>query len=183
MPSHKRDRQDGAFYLESVDALGVRQYAQHVGGLFVDRDPDSIVTRIELLQDTLDDKVIQCIIDALEPGRIHIFSSACEHFCVGASASGAIDLGDFTDGLSDYARLHDALGEICDLPTVVLCHGATRGGGMIFPSAANIVLATPDATFGFPEIRRGVLPGVVSGSDLDGEGKGGKRWARVSHQM
>ena len=33
---------------------------------------------------------------------------------------------------------------------------------MIFPSVADIVLATPDATFGFPEIRRGVLPSVVS---------------------
>ena len=33
---------------------------------------------------------------------------------------------------------------------------------MIFPSVADIVVATEDATFGFPEIRRGVLPGVVS---------------------
>ena len=33
---------------------------------------------------------------------------------------------------------------------------------MIFPSVADIVLATPDATFGFPEVRRGVLPGIVS---------------------
>ena len=33
---------------------------------------------------------------------------------------------------------------------------------MIFPSVADIVVATESATFGFPEIRRGVLPGVVS---------------------
>ena len=33
---------------------------------------------------------------------------------------------------------------------------------MIFPSVADIVVSTEDATFGFPEIRRGVLPGVVS---------------------
>ena len=48
------------------------------------------------------------------------------------------------------------------LPTVAVCHGATRGGGMLFPCVATVVLAHTDATFGFPEIRRGVLPGVVS---------------------
>ena len=71
-------------------------------------------------------------------------------------------MGDFVDGISEFADLHDALAEICDLPTVILCHGTTRGGGMTFPSVADIVLATPDATFGFSEVRRGVLPGVVS---------------------
>ena len=65
VPSHKGDCQDDAFCLESVDALGVRQYAQHVGGVLVDCDPDSIVNQIELLQETFDDKFIQCIIDAL----------------------------------------------------------------------------------------------------------------------
>ena len=33
---------------------------------------------------------------------------------------------------------------------------------MLFPSMADVVLSTSDATFGYPEIRRGVLPGFVS---------------------
>ena len=33
---------------------------------------------------------------------------------------------------------------------------------MLFPCVATVVLAHTDATFGFPEIRRGALPGVVS---------------------
>ena len=33
---------------------------------------------------------------------------------------------------------------------------------MLFPLIADIVLAMPDATFGIPEIRRGILPGVVA---------------------
>ena len=33
---------------------------------------------------------------------------------------------------------------------------------MIFPSVSDIAVATLDASFGFPEVRRGVLPGVVS---------------------
>eukprot|EP00966_Prymnesium_polylepis_P334319 7389696-Prymnesium_polylepis.1 len=45
---------------------------------------------------------------------------------------------------------------------LAVCHGATRGGGMLFPCLCTAVLAHTDATFGFPEIRRGALPGVVS---------------------
>ena len=141
--------------------MGVRQYEQHVGGVQVDRDPDSLVTHVKFLQETFDDNFVHCILGALELGRIHIFSSVCKQFCLGASALGEIDVDRFLDGLSGFARLHDALIE-CNLPTIAVCTGATRGGGMIFPSAADIVLADPDATFGFPEIRRGVLPGVVS---------------------
>ena len=33
---------------------------------------------------------------------------------------------------------------------------------MIFPSVSDIAVATLNATFGFPEVRRGVLPGLVS---------------------
>ena len=33
---------------------------------------------------------------------------------------------------------------------------------MIFPSVADIVVARESASFGFPEIRQGVLPGIVS---------------------
>ena len=47
------------------------------------------------------------------------------------------------------------------MPKIVVCHGATRGGGMVFPCLGTAVLACVDATFSFPEIRRGALPGVV----------------------
>ena len=33
---------------------------------------------------------------------------------------------------------------------------------MLFPCLACVAVADTDATFGFPEIRRGALPGVVS---------------------
>ena len=162
VPRHKGDPQVGTYYLESMGVMGVRKYAQHVGGIQMDRDPDSAITHIKLLQETFDENLIRCIINSLEPGRIHIISSACEHLCLGRSASGDINTDYVLDGFSGFACLHNALIEICDLSTVVLCQGATRGGGMRFPSVAAIVFATPDATFGFPEIRRGVLPGVVS---------------------
>lgn len=52
--------------------------------------------------------------------------------------------------------------EDAKMPLIAVCHGATRGGGMLFPCHATVTLAITGATFGFPEIRQGGLPGVVS---------------------
>ena len=86
-----------------------------------------------------------------------------EHFCLGGdpAALSSLQSGAFLDGLPAFAELHERLAR-APLPCVVVCHGATRGGGMLFPCLGTIVLAHADATFGFPEVRRGALPGVVS---------------------
>ena len=124
-PSHQEDRQAGAYYLESVDEMGRRKYAKHAGGVVAIKDPDSIITRIKLIQETIDGNMINCIVNALEAGRVHVITSECTNFCVGGSAAGVIDKSSFLNGLDGFKRLHDAFIERCDLPTVVLCHGAT----------------------------------------------------------
>ena len=165
-PSHVEDRQGGAYYLQRVDAQGKRTYEQHVkaNSVKVDRSDTSIVTRIEFLEETLSADLMREVLAAVEPGRIHVFTSACEHFNVGGSAGGnKIESWAFVDGgTRGYADFYERLVASCDLPVVTLCHGATRGGGMLFPAIADISLATSEATFGYPEIRRGVLPGIVS---------------------
>ena len=88
-----------------------------------------------------------------------VFRGASEdHFCLGGDPQNREA---FLDGLSGFAILLERL-QRRQPPTLVICHGATRGGGMLFPSLGTAVLAHTDATFGFPEIRRGALPGVVS---------------------
>ena len=163
-PSHRDDRQHGAFYLKSVDEKGVRSYERHEKrkSIAVHRERDRPVTWIEFLQETLDADMVTDLTKALEPGRIHVFTCEGENFCVGASASGEIDMQTFLKGTAGFAALHKKLEECCELPIIVLCNGATRGGGMLFPNMAHVVIATADATFGYPEVRRGVLPGVVS---------------------
>ena len=163
-PTYKSHRQDGAYYLEYVDKNGVRRYKRHekINSVSIEKEKDSIITRFKLMQETIDDNMVRGIIDNLEPGRIHVFTSACENFCVGASAGGDIDLEKFLDGTQGFAEFHTSLLEVCDLPIVCACNGSTRGGGMIFPSISDIMLVTKDASFGFPEVRRGVLPGIVS---------------------
>ena len=169
-PSHVEDRQDGAYYLQRVDAQGKRTYEQHVkaNSVKVGRSDASIVTRIEFLEETLSADLMREVLAAVEPGRIHVFTSVCEHFNVGGSAGAdKIESGAFVDGgTKGYADFYEQLVALCDLPIVTLCHGATRGGGMLFPAMADISLATSEATFGYPEIRRGVLPGIVSVQSL-----------------
>ena len=85
-----------------------------------------------------------------------------EHFCLGGDPSQAnLESGSFLDSVPVFGQLLDRLRNT-PMPKVVVCHGATRGGGMLFPCLGTAVLAHSDATFGFPEIRRGALPGVVS---------------------
>ena len=169
-PSHVEGRQDGAYYLKGIDAQGKRAYERHTKAraVHVDRSETTIVTKIELLEDTLTADLMREVLAAVEPGRIHVFTSACEHFNVGGSAgSGQLDAEAFVnEGTKRYAEFCRQLQDACDLPIVTLCHGATRGGGMLFPAVADISLATSDATFGYPEIRRGVLPGIVSAPSL-----------------
>ncbi|WP_256679948.1 type I polyketide synthase [Pseudomonas sp. Q1] len=84
------------------------------------------------------------------------------HFCLGMDLAQAT-FGDslMSQGLEHFAKLAKQL-ETASMPIICVVEGDCRGGGMLFPSLASIVLATPAASFGFPEVRRGGLPGIVS---------------------
>ena len=120
------------------------------GRVSISTPPGTSVTWVELRDDALDASMMEEILAALDPARVHVFTTACANFCVGGESGATLDL------------FHDRLVELCVLPVVVLCRGATQGVGMLFPAIADVVVATADATFAFPEVRRGALPGVVS---------------------
>ena len=163
--TNKKGRQEGAYYLASISKVGKRVYERHhsakVKSMQILKWASSPVTWIDFLQDSMDELFVEELISTLEPGRIHIFSSSCDNFCVGASAAGVVDPSEFIKNISKYEDLCARL-EMCELPIISICNGATRGGGMLFPAVSDIVLSTKDANFGYPEIRRGVLPGLVS---------------------
>ena len=52
------------------------------------------------------------------------------------------------------------------MPVVARLAGAVRGGGIGIVAACDIVLAAPEVTFAFPEVRLGVVPAVVSATVL-----------------
>ncbi len=62
--------------------------------------------------------------------------------------------------LGTYQRLLLAL-ESAPCPVVALVDGAAQGGGVGLAAAADIVLATPRATFALPEVYLGLAPAVV----------------------
>ncbi len=73
-------RQDKAFYLSSVSPQGVRKYLVHHRNkaLRVTKHSNSLVTTIEFLQEVIDEEFIQEMLSALDVGRVHVMTSACE---------------------------------------------------------------------------------------------------------
>jgi hypothetical protein len=102
--SHKEDRQHGAYYLTGISAKGVRTYEMHSKPrtVRIETSIENNVTWIELLQETIDENVIRELLAALEVGRIHVFTSACENFCVGGSSGGDIQRDTFLEGISHF---------------------------------------------------------------------------------
>ena len=128
----------------------------------VEKSTDSVVTRIELLSNTVTDHMMHEILAAVEPGRLHVFTSACSDFCVGRPARAGVETEAFVDGIQESAKLLRALDARCDLPIVTLCRGATRGVGMVFAAVSDVVVATSDATFVLAETADGAVPGVAT---------------------
>ena len=50
----------------------------------------------------------------------------------------------------------------CPAPVVCRVHGFALGGGSGLAACADIVVASPDAVFGFTEVKLGIIPAVIS---------------------
>jgi methylglutaconyl-CoA hydratase len=68
------------------------------------------------------------------------------------------------DNERDAAALHAMLAAVdrCPAPVIARVQGAALGGGMGLCAAADIVVATADAIFGFTETKLGIIPAVIS---------------------
>jgi enoyl-CoA hydratase/carnithine racemase len=84
-----------------------------------------------------------------------------EAFCEG------MDLREFAHGGADVACALDGFARLLRVigttpkPVIALIDGATMGGGVGLAAAADIVLATPRATFGLPEALFGLVPAMA----------------------
>ena len=117
--------------------------------------------------------------EPLEVLRAVVLSGAGEVFCAGAD----IEWQRASIGLSreeneaDAGRLQEMLLAIdeCPVPVIAAVHGAALGGGMALCCVADITVATADATFGFTEVRLGLMPAVISPFVLPRIGEGAAR--------
>jgi methylglutaconyl-CoA hydratase len=75
----------------------------------------------------------------------------------------AFDLS-FDENVEDALRLYQMLEAIdsCPAPVVARVQGHALGGGSGLTACADIAIAAPDATFGFTEVRLGIIPAVIS---------------------
>eukprot|EP00964_Phaeocystis_antarctica_P044082 scaffold25326_cov84-Phaeocystis_antarctica.AAC.1 len=87
-------------------------------------------------------------------GVLPVFRGAdLEHFCLGAdpAAVSSLQSGAFLDGLPAIADLHDRLARAAR-PSMVVCHGATRGGGMLFPCLGTLAQHAEKAGLAVPQL-------------------------------
>ena len=87
-------------------------------------------------------------------------------FCAGADVEwqrASIDL-TFDENVEDALRLHAMLAALdsSPAPLVARVQGYALGGGSGLVACADVVVAAPDATFGFSEVRLGIIPAVIS---------------------
>ena len=87
-------------------------------------------------------------------------------FCAGADVEwqrSSIDLS-YDENVEDAMRLYRMLEAIdsCPAPVACLVHGHALGGGSGLVACADVAVAHPDTVFGFPEVRLGIIPAVIS---------------------
>jgi methylglutaconyl-CoA hydratase len=87
-------------------------------------------------------------------------------FCAGADVEwqrSSIDL-TYEENVEDALRLYRMCETIdsCPAPVVTRVHGYALGGGSGLVACSDIALAAPDATFGFTEVKLGIVPAVIS---------------------
>ncbi|MFE5702307.1 crotonase/enoyl-CoA hydratase family protein [Rhodococcus koreensis] len=95
-----------------------------------------------------------------EVRAIVVTGAGDKSFCAGA------DLKALSRGESVYAPGHREWGfagfakKYTDKPTIAAVNGTALGGGTELALAADLVVASENATFGLPEVKRGLLAGA-----------------------
>ena len=98
--------------------------------------------------------------------RAVVLSGEGRSFCAGADVDwqrSAIDLS-YEENVEDALRLYRMLETIdsCPLPVVAPVQGYALGGGSGLVCCTDVAVAAPDATFGFSEVKLGIVPAVIS---------------------
>src|SRR5438445_3043656 len=142
-----------------------------MGGLRSERDGH--VLRVTLARperrNAFDAKLISELTEAFaEAGdaRAVVLAGEGESFCAGADIEwrgSAVDPS-FARNAEDAMRRSRMCETIarCPAPVIARVHGFALGGGSGLVAAADIAIAAPDATFGFSEVKLGIIPAVIS---------------------
>ena len=142
-----------------------------MGGLRTERDGH--VLRVTLARperrNAFDAALISELTEAFaEVGdaRAVVVAGEGDSFCAGADIEwqrSAVDLS-YDENVEDAMRLYRMCEAIdtCPAPVVAAVQGYALGGGSGLVACADIAIAARDATFGFSEVKLGIIPAVIS---------------------
>jgi len=142
-----------------------------VSALRVERDGHLL--RVTLAKperrNAFDAALIQELTDAFADvgdARAVVLAGEGESFCAGADIEwqrSAIDLS-YDENVDDALRLYRMCLTIdrCPAAVVARVQGYALGGGSGLVACADVAIAAPDATFGFSEVKLGIVPAVIS---------------------
>jgi enoyl-CoA hydratase/carnithine racemase len=142
-----------------------------VPALTLDRDGD--VLRITLdkpeRRNAFDAELIRDLTEAFSDvgdARAVLLAGNGPSFCAGADVEwqrSSIDL-TYDENVEDAMRLYRMCETIdsCPAPVMVRVHGYALGGGSGLVACSDVAIAAPDATFGFSEVKLGIIPAVIS---------------------
>ena len=96
-----------------------------------------------------------------EDYRSVILSGHGDHFCVGADLKERNDLS-FDQWKAQHEIFRDATQSILNtkIPVIVAAQGYCVGAGLELSLCADLFVASPHATFGLPETKLGIFPGI-----------------------
>src|SRR5512132_1673203 len=156
-----------------------------MGGLRVERDGDLL--RVTLARperrNAFDAALIADLTAAfadVADARAVVLAGEGETFCAGADIDwqrSAIDL-TFEENVEDALRLYEMCETIdrCPAPVVARIQGYALGGGSGLAACADVAVAATDATFGFTEVKLGIVPAVISPFVLPKIGQHARRY-------
>src|SRR6185369_14845154 len=104
--------------------------------------------------------------DADESLRAIVIRGAGKDFCSGAdlSALQKISQSSFEENLEDARNLAELFAIIRNIkiPVIAAVHGRALAGGCGLATGCDIVLASKSARFGYPEVKIGFVPAIVT---------------------
>ncbi len=123
-------------------------------------------------RNALNDELIEALKDSIgvaawaESARVILISGAGPDFCSGADLSTLqkISQGSVIENQADARSVMELFSLMRDvpLPVVGAVHGRALAGGCGLASACDIVLASTNARFGYPEVKIGFVPAMVT---------------------
>lgn len=123
-------------------------------------------------KNALNDQLVAAIKEALrgvnadKDARAVVIRGAGSDFCSGADLASLrkISENSFEENLADAQSLGEMFELIrsIDVPVIAAVHGRALGGGCGLATACDLIVASDDAVFGYPEVHLGFVPALVA---------------------